>query len=396
MFRVASPADTMPKTKQEKQIAVLVDTATGWGRRMVRGIIRYAHQRSHWHLWIEARGQDETLHLPPGWSGDGILARVATTKLARELQSARVPIVNVSSIQLGSVDLPRVTNDVVGSAELAVTHFVDRGLKHFGYCGPHRIAWVGLHCDTFVDSVQRSGSDCLVYRPKRGTGTGWEARRADMARWVQALPKPIGILTWANRIGRELIEVCRESGILVPEQVAVLAGDDDDLLCETCSPPLSGIQVDSEQIGYRAAEVLDRMIDGRKPPKGALRIPPLGIHARRSTEVLAIDQPDLALAVRFIRDHASEPITVADILQAVPMSRRELEREFQRVLSRSPAAEIRRVHLERAKALLVDTDRTIPEVADRAGFGSPEYLSQVFRREFGITPLKYRIQIRGG
>ncbi|EMI57759.1 AraC family transcriptional regulator [Rhodopirellula sallentina] len=381
---------------REKQIAVLVDTATGWGRRMVRGIIRYANQRSHWHLWIEARGQDEPLHLPPGWSGDGILARVATRPIAREVEAASVPTVNVSAIELGDVQLPRVTSDVVGSAEMAVQHFTDRGLKHFAYCGPNRIAWVGLHCDTFVDSVNQSGFECSVYRPRRGAGKGWKNRRADMARWLANLPKPVGILTWANRVGRELIEVCRENSILVPEQVAILAGDDDDLLCETCSPPLSGIQVDSEQIGYRAAELLDRMIDGRKTPKQSIRVPPLGICARRSTEVLAIDQPELALAVRFIREHASEPICVADVLKAVPMSRRELERQFQRVLARSPAAEIRRVHLERAKDLLTNTDQPIPEVARRSGFGSPEYLAQVFRREFNISPLKYRIQIRGG
>lgn len=381
---------------QEKRVAVLVDTATGWGRRLVRGIIRYARERSCWHLWIEARGQDEPLRLPPGWSGDGIIARVATQAIAREIRSAQVPAVNISSILLEGVELPRVTNDVVGSAELAVEHFVNRGLTHFGYCGPQRMAWVQLHCDTFADCLLKVGHHCTPYRPQKGTGTSWNARRTDMARWLDALPKPMGILTWANRLGRELIEICRENAVLVPEQVAVLGGDDDDLLCEACSPALSGIQVDSEQIGYRAAELLDRLIDGQAAPKRPIRVRPLGISARRSTEVLAIDDPDLALAVRFIREHASDPITVADVLQTVPMSRRQLERDFQRVLSRTPAAEIRRVHLERAKALLTNTDHTIPEIAVNSGFGSPEYLAQVFRRDEGVSPLKYRARIRGG
>lgn len=383
------------RNQNERQIAVLVDTATGWGRRMVRGITRYAHQRSKWRLWVEARGQDQPLHLPPGWSGDGILARIATKKIAREIAAAGVPAVNVSSIELDDVQFPRVTNDVVGSAELAVSHFLDRGLKHFGYCGPNQISWVRLHCDSFVDCVNRSGHECNIYRPRRGSASAWQARRNDMARWLVELPKPVGVLTWANKVGRELIEVGRDSEILIPEQVAVLAGDDDELLCETCHPPLSGIQVDSEQIGYRAAELLDRMMAGRKAPKRSIRVSPLGIHARRSTEFLAIDEPNLALAVRFIRDHASDPITVADILKAVAVSRRELERGFQRVLSRTPAAEIRRVHLERAKNLLSNTDLAIPDVARNSGFGSPEYLAQVFRREIGVSPLKYRMQIRG-
>jgi LacI family transcriptional regulator len=217
-----------------------------------------------------------------------------------------------------------------------------------------------------------------------------------MARWLHELPKPVGVLTWANRLARELIEVCRENEILVPEEVAVLGGDDDDLLCEACNPALSGIQVNSEQVGYRAAELLDRLMDGNAAPKRPILIRPLGITARRSTEVLAIEDLDLALAVRFIRDHASDPITVADVLEAVPVSRRQLERDFQRVLSRTPAAEIRRVHLERAKDLLTNTDHTIPEVAVNSGFGSPEYLAQVFRRDVGVSPLKYRTQIRGG
>lgn len=382
--------------RQEKRVAVLVDTATGWGRRLVRGIIRYARQRSWWHLWIEARGQDEPLRLPPGWSGDGIIARVATQTIAREIQAAGVPAVNISSIELDGVDLPRVTNDVVGSAELAVEHFTNRGLTHFGYCGPQRMAWVRLHCDTFAECLVKAGYHCAAYRPQKGIGTSWAARRNDLARWLETIPKPVGVLTWANRLGRELIEVCREKEIHVPEQVAVLGGDDDELLCEACNPPLSGIQVDSEQIGYRAAELLDQLIDGRVAPERPIRIPPLGISARRSTEVLAIDDPDLALAVRFIREHASNPITVSDVLHAVPVSRRQLERDFQSVLSRTPAAEIRRVHLERAKELLTNTDHTIPEVAANSGFGSPEYLAQVFRREVGVSPLKYRAQIRGG
>jgi len=176
----------------------------------------------------------------------------------------------------------------------------------------------------------------------------------------------------------------------VPEEVAILSGSDDDLLCTLAHIPISGIQVSAEQIGYRAAQWLDGLMRKRKPRSHTLLIPPAGITARRSSDTLAIDDPALAKAIRFIRTHAERPMTVTDVAAQAGLSRRALERRFETALGRTPAAEIRRLRMEQAKRLLETTDLPVPDVAEQSGFGSPEYLAAVFRRAFGLTPLKYR------
>ena len=191
-----------------------------------------------------------------------------------------------------------------------------------------------------------------------------------------------------------MIESCHQMGLHVPEDVAIVVGDYDELLCETCTPSLSGVAVPSEQVGYEAALQLDRLMRGEPPPAEPIHIEPHGVIARQSTDLLAIEDDDLAKAIRFIRDHASEPIEVKDVLREVAISRRRLERGFQKVLGRSPSAEIHRRHVEQAKRLLTETDMQIPDVAAASGFGSPTYFATIFKREMGLSPLKYRSSTR--
>jgi LacI family transcriptional regulator len=242
--------------------------------------------------------------------------------------------------------------------------------------------------------VQKAGAVCIAYRPNRPSIANWLARQEDLARWLKSLPKPVGILAWNSNDGRHVIDACRFVGLSVPEQVAVLSGDDDELLCEACSSPLSGIAVPAQQIGYEAAAMLDRLICGRRPSKTSISIGPTGIVARQSTDVLAIEDQDLVQAIRFIREHACEAIRVEDVLRVVPLSRRQLEIRFREVLGCSPADEIRRVRLKQAKRLLSQTDMTIPDVAIASGFGSPEYLAYAVKHDTGLSPLKFRSQVR--
>ncbi len=379
------------------RVAILVDTSTGWGRRLIRGIVGYARKHGPWRLWIDDWGQREPLRLPPGWVGEGIICRVADHAIYRHIRQQGVPAVNVSGIELAGVDLPRVATDMQAVARLASGHFLDRGFRNFAYYGPRRLSYVAPHREAFVQGLADAGHSCTVYRPSRGLGrqSRWPALQDDLARWLGGLPKPVGVFTWGNRAGREVAYVCQRTGLLVPEHVAVLAGDDDELLGAACSPPLSGVMVASEQIGHAAAEMLDQLIEGRQPEQRTITIGPKSIATRQSTDTLAIDDQELAQAIRFIREHASTAIRIDDIVAAVAISRRHLERRFQEVLGRTPATEIRRVHLERARELLAETDLPIPAVANKSGFGSPEYLAYVFKEELGLSPRNYRTRARG-
>jgi LacI family transcriptional regulator len=382
---------------ENRRVALLVDTATDFGRRMIRGIGRYAQQHAKWDLWIEPRGQQAPGRLPRGWRGEGVIARVASREMARYLARVPAKVVNISSARVPGAKFPTVTCDLRAGARLAAEHLMDRGFRHFAYVGPLRYSYVEIHYEWFVQTLTQAGYSCALYRSRHrnAPGMSWQARQKDLERWLLELPKPVGVVTWTTDRGREVLNACRAAGLLVPEQVAVLGGDEDYLLCETCTPPLSGVALTSEQVGFEAAALLDRLLKGEPTPKEPILIQPTQVIVRQSTNTLAIADEDLARAVAFIRDHAQEPIQVSDILRDVPVSRSWLERRFQETLGRSPAAEIRRVHLERAKRLLADTDMPVPDVAIAAGFRSREYLAYAFKQATGLSPREYRTQVRG-
>lgn len=384
----------MVRTQPPRRVAVLVDTATGWGRGLVRGIARHARQRG-WQLWVEPHGQGERMRPPPTWTGDGIIARVSTAAMAAQLARFGAAVVNVSGIELKGVDLPRVTIDLRATGRTAAAYFLDRGFRHFAYCGWLKSAHVQRQYRALADAVAERGYACPSFElgARSSAARGWKRQQAELARWLERLPKPVAVLTWAQQ-GLAVLNACQSAGLPVPEEVAVLSGDDDDLLYELTVPPLAGIAVPLEQFGAQAASLLERLMNGEPPPTGPTFIAPTHVVTRHSSDVLGVEDPDLAAAVRFIREHAAEPIQVEDVLRQLPMARRSLERKFQELLGRSPAAEIRRVRIERATQLLAETSLPIPKVAEASGFGSPMYLSHVIKSATGLTPLKYRNRMR--
>jgi LacI family transcriptional regulator len=192
-----------------------------------------------------------------------------------------------------------------------------------------------------------------------------------------------------------VLDACRGAGLAIPDEVAVLGVDNDELLCELAAPPLSSVMPNTLRTGYEAAALLDRMMRGEAVRPVAHLIPPVGVVARQSTDVLALDDRAVAQAVRFIREHACEGINVGDVLRGVPLSRRVLEQRFRRLLGRTPREEILQVRLARVKQLLTETDLTLYRVAERTGFEHVEYLSVVFKRETGRTPRQFRTAARG-
>ena len=394
-----SASKQRPRPRREPKIprvAILVDTSTSWGRRIIHGVASYVRKHGPWQLFVEARGMEERLRVPAGWHGDGIIARVNSVTMSREVETLGVPVVNVSGIQLSRMAFPQVTTSQEELADLVLAHFVQRGFKNFAYFSVLGVAYVSSQRDAFVRAVRQNGSECAVQAVKAQAGAepNWSLDLSRLGDWIKSLPKPVGIMTWNASGGREILYACQLAGLLVPEEVAVISGSDDDVLCEHLQPALSGVLVNAEQIGHEAAELLDRCMQGQTPPREPTLIPPLGIVTRQSTDTLAIDDPNLVKAVAFIREHASEAIQVCDVTRHAGLSRRVLERRFLKILGRSPASEIRRVHFERARQLLVETKLSIPEIALASGYGSPEYLAYAFKMQIGKTPQDYRRTIR--
>lgn len=375
-----------------RRVAVLVETSTTWGRAVLRGVNSWRLSHGPWEIFVEARGIEEHLRVPAGWQGDGVIARVTTEQMARELRALKLPVVNVSAIEIPGPGFPQVRTDFDSSAKLAAKYFLERGFRHFAYFGLIGLDYVKRHREVFAETVKKSdGSfDWLGVRPMAGAEPDWRLDLASLGEWLKRQPRPLAVLCWNASSAREIVFACHETGLSVPEEVAVLSQANDEALCETALIPISGISVSGDGIGLRAAEMLDNLMRGRRPPSRPGLIAPHGIVTRQSTDTLAVADQGVAKALHFLRQNAHRPIQVNELAVPAGISRRVLERRFVDLLGRTPADEIRRAHLERARQLLVETDCAIADVAERSGFSSQAYFADAFRRQFGATPFAYR------
>ncbi len=383
-------------------VALLIDTSTSWGCDLIHGILAYTRRNTNWVVHFEPRGKYEVIAPPAGRKVQGLIARVTTARLAEFIGGLGLPTVNVSWYRHDSLadSIIHCTTDVRRAGQLCAAHFLERGFRHFAYCGAvHRPHYVDELEQSFRATVRRAGHDCDVFVSRvQWHQEGWQIEFSDLHDWLTSLPKPVGLLAFDAMRGHQITEVCRCVGLAVPGAVAVLAGEHDDLYCETSTPPLSSLDIAPRRVGYRAAELLHQILRGLPREQHPESIPPGDITTRLSTDTLAVDDPALATAIRFIHDHAGESIQVKDVLCTVPMSRRVLEQKFRLAIGRTPAAEIRRRKIELAKRLLEESQLPLSTIARRTGFQYAEVLTRMFQRETGMSPSAYRngIQLRLG
>lgn len=380
-----------PAAPAARKVGLVIETSNAYSRGLIRGIMGYARGRGGWSLWL---AESERGHAPPAlrhWDGDGLIARVENPRVARAVEATGKPVVDVSSARL-LPSVPWVETDDAAIAAAAFEHLRGQGLGSFGYAGDGRFNWSRWRQEHFVRAATAAGFGCSVCPAVNRER--WGRQRAATARWLAQLPKPVGILACYDLRAREVLDACQAAGLPVPDEVAVLGVDNDELLCDLADPPLSSVAPNVARTGERAAALLDSLMAGDTVPPAAHLIPPLGVTARQSTDILAVDDPDVAAAVRFIRANACRGIGVDAVLRHVPVSRRVLEARFTKILGHTPHEEIARVRIGRAKELLIRTDLSLEAVAHRVGFAHPEYLSVAFKKSAGMTPGAYRRQQR--
>lgn len=380
------------------RIALLVAAWNEYGRGIIEGVWQYAQQHGPWLLEMQPGGPDENTDMPRGWSGDGMIASVQTRRLAAKLRTLGVPVVNVSGSRREGIDFPRVTSDAKAVVRMAVSHLHEKGIRHVVFCGEPERPFLDFWTDAFRDVMAEAGVEAVIYQPSARIGpkAGMDARQNERRRWIETLPKPVGIIGWATGICRHLAMACTEIGVMVPEEVAILSLETEDLLGRVVHPPLSGVDIPVRRIGYEAAAQLDCLLHGKAADPHEICLQPLGVTTRQSTDLVACADPQVQQVLRFIRDHAHEGIDVRSVLKAVPMARRSLERRFQDLLGRSPADEIRRVKIDRVRHLLDTTSMPIPDIAEACGFNYVEHMIPVFKKYHGNTPSRYRANARLG
>ena len=376
------------------RVAVWIESSRGYGRGLIRGVADYLRSHGPWSIHFTLHGLREPFSAwLRNWEGDGILARIDDRRMARLFRLKNLPLIDLRG-RLPDLGIPIVGLDNRPVARLAFEHLQHRGFRHYGFCGLP----VGEHVhldqrrEFFVERVQQAGFHCRVFPARRlrkiGSQTQWEQDRLEA--WLRSLPLPVGIMCCNDDRGRQLLDACRAAQLSVPDQIAVVGVDNDEELCNLSSPALSSVSVNAERIGYAAAEWLDRMMAGRKFPDRDVLFSPTHVVTRLSTDTLAVDDPVLARALQFIRDHASEAIDVDDVAEAAGISRRNLERLMESRLCRSPNRELTRVRVDRARSLLLETDLPLAVIARRCGFRNAKYLGDTFRRVEGVPPGEFR------
>jgi LacI family transcriptional regulator len=392
----------MPRSRRRSRtrsgtphVALIVETSTVFGRRVLRGVSLYLRENGPWSIYVEQRSIYDPA--PPWlgqWDGDGIISRAAYPELARLVLRTDIPAVDLQEQVLG-LGLPRVVNDNEAIGRLTAKHFFERGFSRFGFIGHPGLDWSDSRARGFRDAVVAAGHVCEEYRGAQKTlrryhQRSWEQEMDDVAVWVRALPKPAGILACNDFRAVQLLDACRRAAVAVPEGVAVIGVDNEDVACELANPPLSSVVPNAQLIGYEAAAALDLLMRGKKVRNRELLVPPSGITARRSTDLMAITDPLVASAMQFIRRHASDGIQVDDIVEALAVSRSVLQRRFRDELRRTVHEMILDERLRKVKELIAETSFSMPEIARRSGFSHSEYLSAVFKQQTGMTVSEYR------
>jgi len=379
-------------------VGVAVNGLTNYGRAILRGVARYTNTRHEWLLHEDLRLRNPDRH--PWPECDGAIIASVPPHLLNAIRERTLHVVSCS----GNDDpklFPLVCADSAAIGRFAAEHLMECRLRHFAFYGAGRGNISAQRLGGFDAALSARGFSCsqvpldTLDQNQFVEHSHWPV----LIDWLHSLPKPVGIFAIDDSLAHDLAAACLAADIAVPDRVAIIGANNDDLVCETSFPPLSSVEVDFSRVGYLAARQLDGLLHGDALPDAerVIQVPPLGVVQRLSTNVQAVDDPQLAAAVAFIRDHACDPCDVHDIMREVPVSRSWLERQFAGKLNRTPRDEIVRVRIERARRLLLESDEKIERIADRCGFSAVQNFGRVFRQVMGTTPAAFRrAHYRGG
>jgi len=378
------------------RVAVMLDLQWPYKRHseIFAGVQRYAEERG-WVSIIDEFAHD-TLRRKGGAPEryDGIVAR-ANSPLARRAAKLGVPVVNVWPSSPARHLLPGVFPDSIETGRLVAEHLLARGFRTFATLTSPKNVDNELEVQEFTRLVHNAGFGCAsAYIP--------QDPHRDLAHWrktVQLIDRamnqwvpPIGVYVGQEVCGRLVVQAGHRRGWRIPEEVAIVAGKNQETLCEQPRPTLTSVEIGYDRIGYAAAELLDRLMAGQAAPTAPLRLPPHGLVVRESTDFFAVENPVVAAALAFISANSHRRIGPDDVAAAVGAETRTLQNYFRKTIQRPIATEIRRVRIERAKRELAQSDRTLDTIARAVGFDTIQRLYEVFRRELGITPGAYRLQ----
>jgi len=379
-------------------IAIVIERSRSYGQGLLRGIAKYGRYKPNWsftNLFTNEisfnRGEkvDFNKLLLDKKHFDGIIAHVSSQLEVEELAATGIPLIIQSfrnEISYQSI----ITADDKAIGQMAAKYLINKGFVHFAYCGLKDMFWSQNRADSFAEFIKQHGFDVRIFNEKPQKNVALEQEYKVIADWLLTLPTPIGLMCCNDDQSRGIYAACNIAGLKVPQDVSIISVDNDELVCELTEVPLTSIELATEQAGYEAADMLDKIITGTQTEHGKVMVRPRQVIARRSTDFLAIDDLDVAQSVLFIKNQASEIITVDDVVNASALSRRMLEIRFTKILDKTINEIIQIEHLNLAKQLLTETRLPMSHIASKSGFSNSTYMAVVFKKLIGTTPFQFR------
>ena len=385
-FRNASQRDS----SRTLDIAVLIKTDSDWHRNVIQGLAKFSEDTSSYRLIIPKADQYGEVLLPDRWQGDGVVCRLTSPRQCEKILSRNLPCVNTSWLATNN-QIPKVVSDDAGCANASASYFLDRQYENLAYVGVP--PWANYSNTILQTLSRRCGERKVQFHNFEGWSTNPEDQgihHPDLQDWLKRLPKPTAVVVWSSFVGYHVSTACAAAHIDMPRQIAILCIEHDPFWSALSSIPLSYIDQDPERVGYQSGKVLRSLIGGAKRPEAPVLVRPIGVVQRHSTDVSAIKDPVLRIALSFINENAKTGMTVKELVSVVGISRRALEAKFNTQLKCSPAVYIRKIQLQSVAKQLRGTNLSITDIAAQTGFAYPEVLMRSFKREFGVTPMQFR------
>lgn len=375
--------------KELKRVILLLESSRNFGRELLYGIARYSRLHTAWSFYREPCGLKTSVPRLTNWNASGIIMR--DSLITKELLNLELPTILVLHDAERPKYLPIVITDAKTIVKLAADHLLDRGLKHFAFCGYKSIFWSNNRESNFQKYIEDAGFEVHIYEPPvQHKFKSWYHEQSFMKDWLKKLPKPIGIMACNDDRGQHILEVCKSLRINVPEEVAVIGVDNDQLICELGDPPLTSVALNTESAGYAAAELLDRLMNGEKMKGQEILVSATHVVKRQSTDLLAIEDKNVANAIKFIRQNAKNKLRVDDVVAETCLGRRSLESGFRKILQRSIQEEIRRVRVELISQMLIETDMSVAQITSLFNFADYDHISRYFKKEKGLGLREFR------
>lgn len=375
------------------KVVLLIESSRGSGRHMLQGIARYAHYYGPWSFYWEPGGLEKAWPTLKQLKADGIILR-DVDKLD-EVLNLGIPAVVVGHGHKEVPGLINVVTDSTSVGRMAAEHLINCGFKHFAFCGCanshlEHTPWSGQRQQAFSKSIVDAGfarpKDYLLSLAR----PNWLRERQRLARWLASLPRPVGIMAANDDCGAQVMEACKLGGLEVPDQVGIVGVDNDEVVCGLSDPPMTSVAVNFERAGYDAARALEKAMRQGRANTAKISVPATHVVTRRSTDVVSVDDKYVAKAMNFIRYNAKSPITVNDVVKDVGVSRRSLERRFQREMGVSILSEIRRARTDQIAKLLLESELPVWQIAASLGFEDAQHFARYFRSIKKISPLAFR------